>query len=89
MVAIPGFAGFTAHMFVDLPYERAAQFLTELDAVRDEAGWLRFDAAYKVARNSEEFWGFVDWLHAWMGRNIPLRAALLELRTYDMTATPF
>jgi hypothetical protein len=89
MVAVPGFAAYEAHMFVDLSFDQAAGFLTDLGAVKDKASWLAFDAKYKLARNSPKFWAFVDWLHGYMEQNIPVRAGLLELRVYDLTETPF
>jgi hypothetical protein len=89
MVAIPGFAAYEAHMFVDLPFENAAPFLTELGSVSDQASWDAFASKYKVARNSPQFWPFVDWLHHWQEANMPLRAGLLELRVYDKDETPF
>ena len=42
-----------------------------------------------MARNSASFWSFVDWLNDWQEANMPVRAGLLELRMYDMDATPF
>jgi hypothetical protein len=89
VVAVPGFSGYEAHMFVDLSYAQAAPFLTELAAVTDQAGWNRFADRYKIARNSPRFWPFVDWLHTWMARNMPVRAGLLELRAYDQWEAPF
>jgi hypothetical protein len=89
MVAIPGFAAYEAHMFVDLPFDRAADFLGALGAVADQASWDGFAAQYKVARNSPQFWPFVDWMNHWQEQNIPVRAGLMELRVYDKDATPF
>jgi hypothetical protein len=89
MVAIPGFAAYEAHMFVDLPFEQASAFLVELGSVSDQASWDAFAGKYKIARNSPQFWPFVDWLHHWQEQNIPLRAGLMELRVYDKDATPF
>jgi hypothetical protein len=89
MVAVPGFVSYEAHMFVDLPYERAADFLRDLSDVRDQASWNAFDDRYKVGRNSPDFWAFVDWLHDWQEANMPVRAGLMELRMYDMDAKPF
>jgi hypothetical protein len=89
VVAIPGFSGYEAHMFVDLSYAQAPAFLTELAAVRDQSGWNRFSDRYKIGRNSPRFWGFVDWLHEWQAQNMPVRAGLLELRAYDKDETPF
>jgi hypothetical protein len=89
MVAIPGFAAYEAHLFVDLPFDRAAAFLNELGAVTDQSSWDQFARRYKVARNSAAFWPFVDWLHHWQELNIPVRAGLMELRVYDKDATPF
>jgi hypothetical protein len=89
MVAIPGFAAYEAHMFVDLPFDQAAPFLTELGTVADQASWDAFAFRYKIGRNSPRFWPFVDWMHHWMETNIPVRAGLLELRVYDKDATPF
>jgi hypothetical protein len=89
VVAIPGFAAFEAHMFVDLSYDEAAGFLQGLSDVHDQASWNAFNRKYKVGRNSPEFWPFVDFMHAWQGEHMPLRAGLMELRMYDMDETPF
>ena len=89
MVAIPGFAAYEAHLFVDLAYEDAADFLRQLGAVDSQRDWNAFAARFAIARNSAEFWPFVDWLHEWQGQNMPVRAGLLELRVYDMTERPF
>jgi hypothetical protein len=89
VVAVPGFSGFEAHMFVDLSYDQATAFLAELATVADRAAWNRFSDRYKIARNSPRFWPFVDWLHRWMERNTPIRAALIELKAYDQVETPF
>ena len=55
----------------------------------DQTAWNRFSDRYKIGRNSPRFWPFVDWMHAWLGSNLPVRAGLLELRAYDKDATPF
>jgi hypothetical protein len=89
MVAIPGLTAYEAHLFVDLPYNRAAAFVSELGAVTDLNSWNAFSARYKIGRNSPDFWPFVDWLHHWQEQNIPLRAGLLELRVYDKDEKPF
>jgi hypothetical protein len=89
VVAVPGFSAFEAHMFVDLAFADASAFLTELSAVRDQASWNRFADRYKVGRNSPHFWPFVDWMHDWLGQNLPVRAGLLELRAYDKDEKPF
>ncbi len=89
IVAVPGFAAYEAHMFVDLPFDRASAFLTELGAVNNLASWNTFSNQYKVGRNSPQFWAFVDWMNGWMATNIPVRAALLELRAYDENELPF
>jgi hypothetical protein len=89
VVAVPGFSAYEAHMFVDLSFAQAAGFLTELAAVTDQASWNRFSDRYKIARNSPRFWPFVDWMHQWLGDNLPVRGALLELRAYDQWETPF
>jgi hypothetical protein len=89
VVAVPGFSGYEAHMFVDLSYAQAPAFLNELAAVRDQAGWNRFNDRYKIGRNSPRFWDFVDWIHAWQAEHMPVRAALMELRAYDKDETPF
>jgi len=89
IVAVPGFAAYEAHMFVDLSFAQAHDFLTELGAVTDQASWNTFSNKYKVGRNSARFWPFVDWMNEWMARHIPVRAALLELRAYDEQEKPF
>jgi hypothetical protein len=89
IVAIPGFAAYEAHLFIDLPYANASGFLNELSAVTDQSAWNRFSARYKIGRNSPAFWPFVDWMHHWLEQNMPSRAALLELRVYDKDEKPF
>jgi hypothetical protein len=89
MVAVPGFAAYEAHLFIDLPFANASAFLTELGSVKDTASWNAFANRYKIGRNSPQFWPFVDWLHHWQEKNIPVRAGLLELRVYDKDETPF
>jgi hypothetical protein len=89
LVAVPGFSGFEGHMFVDLPFERASAFLTDLGNVNDQASWDAFAASYGIARNSDAFWPFVDYLHHWMETNMPVRAGILELRVYGKDQTPF
>jgi hypothetical protein len=89
MVAVPGFAAYEAHLFVDLPFASATAFLRELESVSDTASWNAFSNRYKIGRNSPQFWPFVDWLHHWQEKNIPVRAGLLELRVYDKDETPF
>ena len=89
MVAIPGFAAYEAHMFVDLSYEQAADFLRALSDVNDQASWNAFSRRFKVGRNSPQFWSFVDFMHDWQEEHMPVRAGLMELRMYDMDETPF
>jgi hypothetical protein len=89
MVAVPGFAAYEAHMFVDLPFEKAADFLRSLSEVRDQASWNAFSRRFKVGRNSPNFWSFVDFMHDWQEQHMPVRAGLMELRMYDMDETPF
>ncbi len=89
IVAIPGFSGFESHLFIDLSYADAAPFLRDLAGVTTLNDWQAVRTRYAIARNSQRFWPFVDWLHHWMERNMPVEAALLELRFYDKDETPF
>src|SRR5690606_17720308 len=87
--AVPGMVAYEAHTFVDLAFEDAAAFLTELSEVDSLADWSAFSDRYKIGRNSPAFWPFVDWLHDWMEVPMPVRAGLLELRVYDKDERAF
>jgi hypothetical protein len=89
MVAVAGLSAYEAHLFVDLPFEKASAFLTDLGNVGDLTAWNAFEARYGIARNSAQLWPFVDWLNHWQEQNIPVRAGLLEMRVYEKDELPF
>jgi len=89
IVALPGFSGFEAHLFVDLSYEQAASFLKDVAAVDNLDKWRAVRKTYGIGRTSSRFWPFVDWLHAWQQQHMPVEAGLLELRFYDKDEQPF
>ena len=89
VAALPGFSGFEANLFIDLSFDEAASFIRSVANVQSVDDWRAVRAQYGIPRASNRFWPFVDWLHHWMEVNMPVEAALLELRSYDKDETPY
>jgi hypothetical protein len=87
--AVKGLIGPFPHLFIDLEWSQSATFLRELRKIESLEAWIRFADHYKVPRNSDKFWPFVDWLHEWIGQNMKEEGALLDLRNYDIRDKPY
>lgn len=84
-----GFTGAFPHLFIDLSFEQASEFLTELSQIDSVQDWIAFDDKYGIDRNDEEFWPFSDWLHGWVSENLGAAGGILDLRNYDLRDQPF
>lgn len=84
-----GFTGAFPHLFIDLSFEQASDFLTELSHVDSVEDWVAVDDKYGIDRNDQEFWPFSDWLHGWISENVGENAGVLDLRNYDLRDKPF
>jgi hypothetical protein len=79
-------------LFVDLPMDRALDFLRALTAVDSDFAWLTLLDAYAPAgggqetqliqRDKPEFWSFLDWLHQWNVTHNPETAGLIDVSEY-------
>lgn len=84
-----GFVGPFPHLFVDLEFDEAATFLTRLSQVDSKSSWIDFIDDYKIERNDDAFWKFVDWLNDWISKNMKEDGGLLDLRNYDIRDVPY
>jgi hypothetical protein len=75
------------NLFVDLDLNKAPGFLSELDAVKNEADWHRLESRYAILRNSGKFWTFYDWINDWNFRERGDDAGWLDLMYYDAPET--
>ena len=89
MMAYKGLLGIAPELFIDLRLSDAADFLSKLAQVTTVDGWESLAAKYKIGRNSEKFWPFVDWISAWQHEHMPIEAGILELRFYDQGGRPY
>ena len=87
--AIKGYVGPFPHLFIDLKLAEASQFLERFRKVETPGQWVEFANTYKVAKNSDEFWPFVDWLHSWISTNMKAEGGIVDLRNYDLRDEPF
>ena len=88
-MAYKGLLGIAPELFIDLRLSDAADFLSKLAQVTTVDGWESLAAKYKIGRNSEKFWPFVDWISAWQHEHMPIEAGILELRFYDQGGRPY
>jgi hypothetical protein len=84
-----GFTGAFPHLFVDLSFAQASDFLTELSRIASVEDWIVLNDKYGIKRNDQAFWPFTDWLHEWMSENLGEEAGILDLRNYDLRDKPF
>lgn len=87
--AFKGYIGSFPHLFVDLSFEDAPSFLKEFHTVDTLAKWEKFIGKYKIPRNSDRFWPFVDWIHGFISKNMKEEGAVVDLRNYDIRAKPY
>ena len=71
------------NLFVDLELKDAAGFLSDLSEVASDTDWSRFKENYGILRNSDEFWGFYDWINGWNFLQRGDVAGWLDLTYYD------
>ena len=71
------------NLFIDLDLDQAPDFLRDLAAVTTDDAWRRFRDRYVIARNSERFWPFYDWLNDWNFKTRGADAGWLDLSYYD------
>ncbi len=86
--AVAGFVGPFPYLFVDLGFKDSARFLTDLGKVSSRESWIAFAEHYKIPRNSDRFWPFVDWLHAWISDNMKEDGGIIDMRNYDLADEP-
>ena len=89
LLAARGVSGIAPELFFDISYEEASAFLLQFSAIKTLDDWRSFAGAYKIPRTSAKFWPFVDWLHDWMAKHMPVQAGILELKLYDKGDLPF
>ncbi len=66
-----GLIGAYPNAFLEVPAARAGELASALGAIRSESGFKSFASTWGIARNSERFWPFFDWLHAWKAQPLP------------------
>ncbi len=71
------------NLFIDLDLDQAPDFLRDLAAVTTDDAWRRFQDRYVIARNSERFWPFYDWINDWNFKTRGADAGWLDLSYYD------
>lgn len=87
--AFRGYIGSFPHLFIELSFEDASGFLKEFQTIDNLADWTKFISKYKIPRNSERFWPFVDWIHDYISKTMKEEGAVVDLRNYDIRAKPF
>lgn len=83
-----GTVGAYPEVFLDIPSASAQGLAAEIRAIKTQGDWEALRAKYAVARNSENFWVFFDWMHAWKAKphagNNPVEQGILDLNQYDI-----
>jgi len=82
-----GAVGAFPNVFFDISESQTGAFLSDMRKVSDEASWQRFRSRYGIARNSEDFWTFFDWLHEFRTKespnNVPSEQGIVDLSQYS------
>ncbi len=83
-----GFVGHYPNVFLEVPFAKADEFLREIATLNSAEAGKRFEAKWGIARNSDRFWPFFDWLHTFKASVSPgvdpVEQGVADLSQYDM-----
>jgi len=87
-----GFVGAYPNVFFDVPQGKWSDFLSDLSRVQSDAWGEWLEAKWGIARNSERFWPFFDWLHAFKLKANPgidpVEQGIVDLSQYHFFEAP-
>ncbi len=80
---IPGIVGSYPNSFLRVTEQQLPDFISAVGDLESEADYHKLKDRYGVRRNSEYFWAYADWLHAWGQRQHPVQAGLLDFNRLE------
>ncbi len=79
----PGILGSYPNTFYDLKEADLPGFIKHLSSLEEENDYVVLLDRWGVRRTQENFWDYVDWLHAWYAKHQPLQAGIIDLNRFE------
>ncbi len=82
LTVVKGLTGSYPNFFFIIDIKDVDAFVRRIEAVKDRDDYERLVGLYGMRRTNTAFWATSDWFHAWLAKNEPLRAGILDLNRY-------
>ena len=79
----PGVLGSYPNTFYDVHEHQLERFVDRLSNLTTEEDYRSVLDTFAVRRSDENFWSYVDWLHAWYRTHQAMKAGVIDLNRFE------